>query len=91
VNADNILETFPKNKYFTSLYNYWPSRMHGVTKDGWPVVIERIGSVDARGIMKNVPENVLIQFHIWVAENDEKKYAHSILSILFYVCFLTFH
>jgi len=79
VNADNILETFPKNKYFKYLYNYWPARMHGVTKDGWPVFIERIGAVDARGLLKNVPENILIQYHIWVVENDEKKRAELFL------------
>jgi hypothetical protein len=53
--------------------------MHGVTKDGWPVFIERIGSVDARGLMKNVPENVLIQYHIWVVEKDLKKYPYAFI------------
>ena len=47
--------------------------MHGLTKDGWPVYVERIGAVDAKGVMKNVPEKDLLLFHIFVVERDEKR------------------
>ncbi len=56
------------------LNEYWPSATHGETKDGWPVYFERIGQVDARGLLKAVSDKDLLHYHVYTVERDEKRF-----------------
>jgi len=68
--VDTINETFPKNKHFETLKNYWPGKFHGKDKRGLPIWCERIALVDVKGLMK-VPREDLILFHVWLMEGAE--------------------
>jgi hypothetical protein len=69
------LDTFRSNPFYDVLNEYWPSATHGLTKDGWPVYFERIGQVDARGLLKAVSEKDLLHYHVFTVERDEKRRA----------------
>jgi len=68
VGADEIYQKrFPN---LIPLRNYWPGNFHKVDKEGIPVYIERIGLSDFKGVCKNVPDEDLINFHIWCMEEN---------------------
>eukprot|EP01102_Stenamoeba_stenopodia_P020119 TRINITY_DN7746_c0_g1_i1.p1 TRINITY_DN7746_c0_g1~~TRINITY_DN7746_c0_g1_i1.p1 ORF type:complete len:393 (-),score=59.98 TRINITY_DN7746_c0_g1_i1:112-1230(-) len=66
--ADTILETLPKSsKYFDVLEAYWPGYFHGVDKEGIPIFLERMGSIDI-SVIKIVPVQEFIDYHIYCQE-----------------------
>jgi len=73
VGADTILETFPKSKYFKGISEYWPGHPHKVDNRGIPVFYERLGIVDPKSLLKAIPQDDLLQFHIYMMERAEKR------------------
>lgn len=71
--VDEILETFKSNKYFKALTDYWPGGVYGFDKQNMPVYVERIGAVDPKSLLKQVPEDDLTKFHIYMMELTEHK------------------
>eukprot|EP01121_Diplochlamys_sp_Union-15-3_P011711 TRINITY_DN3424_c0_g1_i7.p1 TRINITY_DN3424_c0_g1~~TRINITY_DN3424_c0_g1_i7.p1 ORF type:complete len:434 (-),score=96.89 TRINITY_DN3424_c0_g1_i7:74-1375(-) len=69
--VDNI-DKITKRKYYPAMKEYWPSSVHGRTKDGWLVYWERLGKCDAKGVMNTFPEDFLIDYHIYRMEEIEK-------------------
>jgi len=69
-----IHENFPKAEIFNHLNSvYWPGRIVGNTKDGWPVYVESVGKLDTEGIMNKVDEAARIEYGIWKLEDNEVK------------------
>jgi hypothetical protein len=45
----------------------------GKTKDGSWIFVERVGLVDPKSLMKNIPMDTLLTFHIYVMEGHEQR------------------
>jgi len=71
VGADEALKTFPNNKYYQSLLNYWPGRNHKHDKRGVHIYYERVGVVDPKSLITSIPEDDIIKFHIYLMETGE--------------------
>jgi len=76
-NVDNVIDEFEKNEYFDILIHYWPGS-YGREWDFWSydnsfVTYQSLGSVDT-SLIKYIPSEVLIKFHIYCAEILEAKY-----------------
>lgn len=69
---DKVFEDFPKSKYFNSLIKYWPGDLHGVDQYGVPFYCERLGQIDLHSLLGVVPAEVLIQYHIWCIERNDR-------------------
>lgn len=69
---DQIFEEFPKNKYFKSLIQYWPGGLHGIDKYGVPILFERLGAIDLHSLLGKVPAEVLLEFHIYTIEKNDR-------------------
>jgi len=73
VGADTILDTIRSScKFFDDLNSYYPGKAHKLDKLGIPVYYERIGLVDTPGILKIVPKDDIVKYHIYFQENSEK-------------------
>ncbi|KAL6073077.1 putative CRAL-TRIO domain-containing protein C3H8.02 [Balamuthia mandrillaris] len=69
VGADTLLDTCPiLNENFVALRQYWPGRVHYTDDKGAPVLIERVGCVDIRGLVTAIPEDDLVNFHVYTQE-----------------------
>jgi len=55
----------PKTEIFRKL---WPSALHGLCKQGRPVLVERIGQIDASGLEKHFSFDDMTRFHIQAME-----------------------
>jgi hypothetical protein len=68
---DEILETFPKNFWFKTICDYWPTSISAskayTAKDGCPVMYERIGLVNPK-LADMIPLDILIRHHIYNVE-----------------------
>jgi len=68
---DNILETFPKNFWFKTICDYWPTSIsptiQHTAKDGCPVMYERIGLVNPK-LADIIPLDILIRHHLYNVE-----------------------
>lgn len=69
---DLVLENFPKSEFFKSLVAYWPGNIHGVDKYGVPFYCERLGHIDLHSLLGVVPADVLVQFHIYCIERNDR-------------------
>ena len=87
--ADTALESWPKTKWYKQclvklsllfhivdqIQDYWPSAFHGVDRFGNPVYFERLGNIDPKSFVGSVPQEDLVQYHIWAMERIEAKYS----------------
>lgn len=73
---DDLLQTFPQNFWFNTITDYWPtsisSKKTHVTKDGCPVMYERIGLVNPK-LADLIPMDILIQHHLYNVELMERE------------------
>jgi len=70
---DNLSETYYKEELAKEFEKYWPRTQHGVSKDGLPIFYERLGTVDAKGIIKTFPVETMSKYHIYLMEKCEKE------------------
>jgi len=77
VKADEILKTFPNNKNFQKLVDYWPGSVHWdnppLTKDGSIVLYQALGRASPT-LIDAIGMEDLVQFHIWSMESLESKW-----------------
>lgn len=70
-NVDDIIETFPDNYWYKQLLAYWPTSIHPEkyhwTKDGCPIVYERIGQVTPK-MGDLIPRETLVKHHLYNLE-----------------------
>ena len=59
-------EKLPKSEIFKSI---WPSGLHGVGKDGHPILINRVGQVDGAKLTKEFTMDEVTKFHIQEMES----------------------
>lgn len=71
-NPEKIVKEFPSNRYYQTLIDYWPGRVHGVDKAGIPIYCERIAAVDPSSLLSKVPRDVLLMFHIFMMEKQDQ-------------------
>jgi len=68
--VDQILETkFDKE---TDFRKFWPGGLHGVTKQGRPIYVERVGKIDPVNLMGTFNIEQLINFHTQTMERLQK-------------------
>lgn len=72
IRPDQIFEEFPKSKYFKSLMAYWPGTFHGTDKYGVPMYCERLGVIDLHSLLGVVPADILVQYHIYCIERNDR-------------------
>jgi len=72
VNVDAIFENFPKHPLYKSLISYWPGSLHGVDRYGVPMLCERVGEVDLHSLLGAVSAELLLQFHIFAIERNDR-------------------
>lgn len=76
-NVDNIIEEFEKSEYYDVLSTYWPGSVNKAwdfwTWDNSFVSYSNMGSVDTK-LVKYVPQDVIIRFHIYCSEILERKF-----------------
>jgi len=69
--VDNILETFPHDFWFKTITEYWPTsvstKKYHCSKDGCPVVYERIGLVHPK-LAELIPMDTLLRHHLYNVE-----------------------
>jgi hypothetical protein len=75
--VDQILQTFPTSPYFKPLMNYWPSTYLGTMSTGYKVFYERLGDVEVKHLLRAIPLDVLISYHIYILESQEREYVYS--------------
>jgi len=56
-----IKETLPKGAQFKSI---WPSGLHGVGREGNPILVNRVGQVDSNRLYKEFNMDEVLKFHI---------------------------
>jgi len=76
-NVDTIIEDFEKNPFYEILSKYWPGSASRAW-DFWSydnsfITYSSLGSIDT-SVVKYVPQDILIKFHIYTAELLERKY-----------------
>lgn len=73
--VDDILETFPDNYWYKQLLEYWPTSISidkpHLTKDGCPVMYERIGMVGPK-MCDLIPRETLFKHHLYNIEIMER-------------------
>jgi len=73
---DTLVETFPDDFWYDFLCSYWPTSIHPdryhVTKDGCPIMYERIGLVSPK-LVDYVPLNTLFLWHVYCVELMERE------------------
>jgi len=69
---DEIFANFPHSKYFKFLIEYWPGAFHGVDRYGVAMYVERLGQIDLNFLFTAVPFDVLIDFHIYCMERNDR-------------------
>jgi len=71
--VDQILQTFPTSPYFKPLMNYWPSTYLGDFFSGYKVFYERLGAVEVKNLLRAVPLDALVSYHIYILESQERE------------------
>lgn len=82
-NVDSILQTFPLSPYFRTLMNYWPSTYVGTFHAGYKVFYERLGYVEVKNLLRAVPLDALVSYHIYILESQEREYVLCLPDVLF--------
>jgi hypothetical protein len=72
-NVDQILQTFPTSPYFKTLMNYWPSTYLGELVSGYKVFYERLGDVEVKNLLRAIPLDALVSYHIYILESQERE------------------
>jgi len=72
-----VKQTLPKGDVFKHI---WPSGVHGVGKEGHPILVNRLGAVDGSKLTKEFTMDQVTQFHIQEMEslNSAKEAASSL-------------
>jgi hypothetical protein len=73
-NVDQILQTFPMSPYFKPLMQYWPSTYLGDFFSGYKVFYERLGDVEVKHLLRAIPLDALVSYHIYILESQEREY-----------------
>lgn len=64
-----------QQEIWNHLHNvYWPGKIVGETKDGWPVYVECVGKLDPEGLVKKLDETTRAAYQIFKLEDNEAKY-----------------
>lgn len=72
-----MLQTFPTSPYYRTLMNYWPSTYIGQFPSGHKVFYERLGAVEVKHLLRAVPLDALVTYHIYILESQEREYVKS--------------
>ena len=54
--------------------NYWPSTYLGDFFSGYKVFYERLGAVEVKNLLRAVPLDALVSYHIYILESQEREY-----------------
>ena len=54
--------------------NYWPSTYVGTFHAGYKVFYERLGYVEVKNLLRAVPLDALVSYHIYILESQEREY-----------------
>jgi len=69
--------------YFKVLMNYWPSTYVGTFNSGHKVFYERLGFVEVKCLLRAIPLDALVSYHIYILESQEREYVCSLLHLRF--------
>lgn len=58
--------------------NYWPSTYLGDFFSGYKVFYERLGAVEVKNLLRAVPLDALVSYHIYILESQEREYVQSV-------------
>jgi len=91
VKADDILTSFPKNKNYQRLLDYWPGSIHWddppLTHDGSIVLFQALGRASP-SLIDAIGMDDLVQFHIWSMERLESKWFQKVEALGFWPGFV---
>ena len=79
---DTIHEWYPKSVWYPVLKKYWPcGTLPGQAKGGEAVFVERVGLLDTKSLIRHMPTEELILYHMYQMEVYEQRYLNLVRSV----------